>query len=583
MAEPATKTADSRAGLSELAAARGASRQAVAVAFVFSAFVNLLTLTAPLYMLQVYDRVLVSRSEETLLALTLLMAFMFLVMGVLDHARGRIMARVGARLQEKLDARVLSAAFRRLTVAPQDMPALAAQKDLDAIARFWASPVLLAIFDAPWAPFFAAAIFIFHPWLGYLALGGGLVIVGLSWLNQTSTDRPLQTANLAALAADRQAENLKSESELIQALGMTGAAFTRLKLRRDTSIEAGLIASDASGRYSVMIKTFRLFLQSAMLGLAAWLVLRQELSAGAMIAASILMGRALQPVEQAVGQWPVVTRARQARVRLAELLTSSPRPAVRTELPRPKALLDVQGLTVVPPGGAAPVLRGLSFSLPPGQAMGVIGPSGSGKSSLARALTGVWRPAAGSIRLDGATLDQYDPDVLGGYIGYLPQRVSLFDGTIAENIARLQAGADPGRIVAAAKAAAAHEMILRLPAGYDTPVATMGNRLSGGQIQRIGLARALFGDPVILILDEPNSNLDNDGSAALNQAIRTAKARGASVLIMAHRPAAIQECDLLLVMNEGATAAFGPRDSVLRETVRNAGDITRSAAPGGVA
>jgi ATP-binding cassette subfamily C protein len=243
----------------------------------------------------------------------------------------------------------------------------------------------------------------------------------------------------------------------------------------------------------------------------------------------------------------------------------------------------VQGLAVVPPGGSAPVVRGLSFKLPAGQALGVIGPSGSGKSSLARALTGVWRPAAGRIRLDGATLDQYDPDLLGSYIGYLPQRVTLFDGTIAENIARLQADADPARIVAAARAAAAHEMILKLPDGYDTQVATMGSRLSGGQIQRIGLARALYGDPVLLILDEPNSNLDNDGSNALNQAIRTAKARGASVLIMAHRPAAIQECDLLLVMQDGAAAAFGPRDAVLRETVRNAGDITRAAAPGGVA
>jgi ATP-binding cassette, subfamily C, bacterial len=583
MADPGMKTTDTRAGLSELAAARAASRQAVAVAFLFSAFVNLLMLTAPLYMLQVYDRVLVSRSEETLLALTLLMAFLFLVMGVLDHARGRIMARVGARLQQTLDARVLSAAIRRLTIAPQDTPALAAQKDLDAIARFWASPVLLAIFDAPWAPLFAAAIFVFHPWLGYLAISGGAVIVVLSWLNQRSTDAPLQMANLASLSAERQAENLKSDSELIQALGMGGAAFTRLKLRRDRSLEAGLAASDASGRYSILIKTFRLFLQSAMLGLAAWLVLRQEVSAGAMIAASILMGRALQPVEQAVGQWPVVTRARQAKTRLAELLSSTPSPAQRTELPRPKALIEVQGLTVVPPGALAPVLRGLTFQLPPGQALGVIGPSGSGKSSLARALTGVWRPAVGRIRLDGATLDQYDADSLGSYIGYLPQRVTLFDGTIADNIARLQSGADPARIIAAAKAAAAHEMILRLPDGYDTQVATMGSRLSGGQIQRIGLARALYGDPAILILDEPNSNLDNDGSNALNQAIRTAKARGASVLIMAHRPAAIQECDLLLVLNEGAAAAFGPRDAVLRDTVKNAEEIARSATPGGVA
>lgn len=583
MAAPAKQSAEVRAGLSELAAARAALRQAIVVAFLFSALVNILMLTAPLYMLQVYDRVLVSRSEETLLALTLLMAFLFLVMGVLDYARGRIMARVGARLQDRLDARVLTAAFRRLTVAPQDTAALAAQKDLDAIARFWASPVLLALFDAPWAPFFAAAIFVFHPWLGYLALGGGLVIVGLSWLNQQGTETPLQGANLAALSAERQAENLKSDSELIQALGMSGAAFARMKLRRDQALEAGLAASDLSGRYTVAIKTFRLFLQSAMLGLAAWLVLRQELSAGAMIAASILMGRALQPVEQAVGQWPVVTRARQAKARLAELLSMTPPLPPRTALPRPRAALDVQGLTVVPPGTATPVLRGLTFQLPPGQALGVIGPSGSGKSSLARALTGVWRPAAGRIRLDGATLDQYDPDALGSYIGYLPQRVTLFDGTIADNIARLQSGAEPAGIIAAAKAAAAHEMILELPDGYDTQVATMGSRLSGGQIQRIGLARALYGDPVLLILDEPNSNLDNDGSNALNQAIRTAKARGASVLIMAHRPAAIQECDLLLVMNEGAAAALGPRDAVLRETVRNATDLVRSAAPGGVA
>jgi ATP-binding cassette, subfamily C, bacterial len=582
MADPRKQPTDIRAGLSELAAARAASRQATLTAFVFSSFVNILMLTAPLYMLQVYDRVLVSRSEETLLALTLLMAFLFLIMGLLDHARSRIMARVGARLQQKLDARVLSAAFRRLTVAPQDTAALAAQKDLDAIARFWASPVLLALFDAPWAPLFLFAIFIFHPWLGYLAIGGGLVIIALSWMNQRSTEEPLKTANLAALAAERQAENLKSESELVQALGMSGSAFARLKGRRDKALDDGLIASDAAGRYSVLIKTFRLFLQSAMLGLAAWLVLKQDLSAGAMIAASILMGRALQPVEQAVGQWPVVTRARQAKARLAELLAGNPAPAARTALPRPKALLEVQGLTVLPPGSTSPVLRGVTFTLPPGQAIGVIGPSGSGKSSLARALIGVWRASAGRIRLDGATLDQYDPDTLGSYIGYLPQRVSLFDGTIAENIARLQPGADPARIITAARAAAAHEMILKLPDGYDTQVATMGSRLSGGQVQRIGLARALYGDPVILILDEPNSNLDNDGSAALNHAIRTAKAAGSSVLIMAHRPAAIQECDLLLVMKDGAVAAYGPRDAVLRETVKNAGDIARSATAGGV-
>lgn len=578
-----TTTPDLMPGLAELAAARAASRQAVVIAFLFSALVNLLMLTAPLYMLQVYDRVLVSRSEETLLALSILMAFLFLIMGLLDHARSRIMARVGARLQAELDPRVLSAAFRRLTLAPQDTAAHAAQRDLDAIARFWASPVLLALFDAPWAPVFAAAIFVFHPWLGSLALVGGLAIVLLSWLNQLGTDAPLRASTFAALAADRHAENLKTDAEVIQALGMTQAAFARLQRRREEALLTGLSASDASGRYTVTIKTFRLFLQSAMLGLAAWLVLRQELSAGAMIAASILMGRALQPVEQAVAQWPVVTKARQATMRLAGLLSAAPPDPARTRLPRPRALLDVQGLTVAPPGATAPVLRDLAFQLSPGQALGVIGPSASGKSSLARALIGVWRPSAGRIRLEGAALDQYDPDVLGGLIGYLPQRVALFDGTIAENIARLQADADPGRIIAAAQAAAAHEMILHLPAGYDTQVASVGNRLSGGQIQRIGLARALFGDPVLLILDEPNSNLDNDGALALNQAIRSAKQRGAAVLIMAHRPAALQDCDLLLVLQDGASAAFGPRDAVLRALVRNAGDIARASAPAGVA
>ena len=583
MASPVTTAPDPTPGLAELAAARAASRQAVRIAFLFSALVNLLMLTAPLYMLQVYDRVLVSRSEETLIALSLLMAFLFLVMGVLDHARGRIMARVGARLQARLDPRVLSAAFRRLSTAPQDTAALSAQRDLDALARFWASPVMLAILDAPWAPVFLAAIFVFHPWLGSLALGGGLVIVGISWLNQHATDGPLRAGTLAAQAADRQAENLKTDSDLIQALGMTRAAFERLRLRRERALAAGLAAADASGRYTVLIRIFRLFLQSAMLGLAAWLVLRQELSAGAMIAASILMGRALQPVEQAVAQWPVLTRARQARARLAGLLTDIQPPPPRTELPRPRARIEVQGLSVVPPGGAAPVLRDLTFQLAPGQALGVIGPSAAGKSSLARALTGIWRPCAGRIRLDGATLDQYDPDVLGACIGYLPQRVTLFDGSVAENIARLQADADPARIVAAARAAAAHEMILQLPEGYDTPVATMGSRLSGGQVQRIGLARALYGDPELLILDEPNSNLDNEGSLALNQAVRAAKTRGAAVLVMAHRPAALQECDLLLVLHDGAAAAFGPRDSVLREMVRNSGDIARSTAPAGAA
>ncbi|WP_374435524.1 type I secretion system permease/ATPase [Tabrizicola sp.] len=578
-----TTVPDLAPGLDELAAARAVSRRAVWIAFLFSALVNLLMLTAPLYMLQVYDRVLVSRSEETLLALSLLMAFLFLLMGLLDHARGRIMARVGARLQAQLDARVGAAAVRRLAVAPDDPAARNARHDLDALARFWASPVVLAMFDAPWAPVFAAAIFVFHPWLGWLALAGGLVIVGLSWLNQRATERPVQTSGLAAQSADRQTERLAAEAEVIQALGMTRAALLRVAAWRDWALAAGLQASDAAGRYTVLIRTFRLFLQSAMLGLAAWLVLRQELSAGAMIAASILMGRALQPVEQAVAQWSVLTRARQARPRLAALLSAVPEKLAATPLPRPPAMVEVRGLTLLPPGGDSPILRDIGFRLGPGQALGVIGPSGSGKSSLARALVGAWHPSAGQVRLGGATLDQYDPEMLGALVGYLPQRVALFDGTVAENIARLQPDADPARVIAAAEAAAAHAMILQLDQGYDTMLSAQGGRLSGGQIQRIGLARAVYGDPVLLILDEPNAHLDNEGAEALAQAIRQAKAKGAAVVVMAHRPAALQDCDLLLVLNGGAAAAFGPRDAVLRQLVRNAGDIARAPAAAGVA
>ena len=566
------------AGAAELAVGVSGSGGGIALAFVFSAFVNLLMLSAPLYMLQVYDRVLVSRSVETLLALTLLLVGLYLAMGLLDFARGRIMTRVGARLQAGLESRVLNAAFRRLSVAPQDTAAHAAERDLDALSRFWASPALLALFDLPWTPLFFAALFIFHPWLGCFAVGGGLVLTLASWANQRATDPYLQTATLAGREADRLSGSLRQEPELIRAMGMAAAASDRWRASRAFARVAGLAAADASGRWSVTIRTFRLFLQSAMLGLAAWLVLREELSAGAMVAASILMGRALQPIEQTVAHWSVFAHARQARARLSDLLGQVPLDPPRTALPRPAARLEVQGLTIIPPGSRAPTLRAVSFSLMPGQVMGVIGPSGSGKSTLAKALIGAWRPVAGQIRLDGATLDQHDPERLGRWIGYLPQAVALFDGTIAENIARLQPDIDPHDIIEAARAAGAHDMILRLPEGYDTRLSFGSGRLSGGQSQRIGLARAIFGNPVLLVLDEPNASLDHDGAEALNQALRAARSTGAAVLIMSHRPAALQECDLLLVLKDGMVSAVGPRDQVLRETVKNAGHLTRNIA-----
>ncbi|MBT9244737.1 type I secretion system permease/ATPase [Gemmobacter fulvus] len=569
-------------GVSELRAARRESNALILTVFLFSVVVNVLMLTGPLYMLQVYDRVLGSRSEATLIALSVLVVFLFIAMGLLDHARGRIMARIGAAFQAKLDRRVFEAALRRSQLAPSDPAATAAQRDLEAIQRLWASPVLLAVFDIPWTPLFVAAIFIFHPWMGWLAVLGGVVLIIVTILNQRITKVPLTRANSATIVAERMSDNLKAEAELVQALGMQSAGFDRWQRARGAALTESIAAADLGGTFSVLTKTFRLFLQSAMLGLGAWLVLKGELSSGAMIAGSILMGRALSPIEMAVGQWAVVQRAQEGWARLSELFTRMPKEPARTQLPRPKALLEAQNLTVVPPGESHATLRMVNFRLEPGQALGVIGPSGSGKSTLARALIGAWRPAGGKVRLDGAALDQYDPDVLGSYVGYLPQRVTLFEGTIAENIARLQANPDGLKVVEAARKAAAHDMIVKLPDGYDTRVSALGGRLSGGQIQRIGLARAMYGNPVIMVLDEPNSNLDNEGSMALNIAIRSMKEAGCSILIMAHRPAAIQECDLLMVMEEGTRRAFGPRDQVLREMVKNHTEIVKNAGPGGV-
>ena len=581
------RTAEQRQGAAELHAARKTVRALALSAALFSVFVNLLMLTGPLFMLQVYDRVISARSVETLTALFMLVMFLFLMMALLDSARSRVMSRVSARIQSRLEARVFASVLRRNASSPGDTLAATGMRDLEAVQKFVASPVLLAIFDAPFTPLFLAAIFIFHTWLGLLALGGGVILLIVTVLNQRMTQAPLQQATLAQLAADRLADQLRDEAELIQSLGMRDASFQRWLGARDKAMTAALSASDLSSGFSVSTKAFRLFLQSAMLAMGALLVLRGELTAGAMIAGSILMGRALAPVEQLIGGWALLGRARDGWHHLELLLGATPPEPPRTPLPRPAARLEANQLAIVPPGHRGATLRGVSFKLPPGTAMGVIGPSGSGKSTLARAICGVWPVSNGWIRLDGATLDQYDPDVRGQLIGYLPQRVTLFDGTIAENIARLSPTPDPEQIVKAAQRAAAHQMILDLPDGYDTRVSQTGGHLSGGQIQRIGLARAFYGNPVLLVLDEPNANLDNDGSVALNAAIREMKAAGGSVLIMAHRPAAISECEALMVLDNGLCRGVGPRDQILKSMVSNAQDITRGQTgpiqPGGVA
>ena len=551
-------------------------------AFIFSIFVNLLMLTGPLYMLQVYDRVLGSRSEETLIALSILVAFLYGMMGILDFARGRVLARVGARFQDKMDRRVFSAMLRKSNLAPNTNDTKSGLRDLEAVQTLLSSPALLALFDMPWTPLFLAAIFIFHPWLGYLALGGGAILIVLTLLNQRITRQPQLDASISSVQAHRLSDEIMEETEIVQGLGMRKASFDRWRQVRTVALESSLTKSDRAGSITALTKTLRLFLQSAMLGLGAYLVLQNEMTAGAMIAGSILLGRALAPIEMAVGQWALVQRAQLGWQSLMALLSEVAELPSRTPLPKPAAKLVVEQVTIIPPGEKTATLRMLSFDLQPGQAMGVIGPSGAGKSTLAKALTGVWPAAGGKIRLDGAAIDQYDPDILGDHIGYLPQKVTLFDGTIGENIARLDPSAKPEDIIDAAKKAAAHELILRQPDGYDTPVSAARGRLSGGELQRIGLARALYGQPAILVLDEPNANLDNDGSNALNTAIRTMKSENRSVIIMAHRPSAIRECETLLVLDGGMRRAFGPRDEVLKSTVQNHANIARKPGPGGM-
>ena len=569
-------------GAAEMAELRRKSTMLLLTAFVFSIVVNILMLTGPLYMLQVYDRVLGSRSEETLVALTVLVTFLFLMMGILDHLRGRVMARVGARFQDGLDGRVFQAHLRRAAQLPGGAGGRTPLRDVESVQRLLASPVFLALFDIPWTPLFVAAIFIFHPLLGWLAVFGGAVLIGIAALNQWLTSGPMAESNKATARAEGTAQQLASDAELVHSLGMRGAAFRRWQEARGKSLTEAMAHSDRAGLFTTTTKTLRLFLQSAMLGLGAYLVLQNQLTAGAMIAGSILLGRALAPIEMLIGQWQLVMAARRGRHSVIQLLSEVPPETPKHPLPRPQAHLVAENLTVFPPGAPQASLRGVSFSLKPGQAMGVIGPSGAGKTSLAKALIGVWPPAGGRVRLDTATLDQYDPDVLGSYIGYLPQTVTLFDGTIAENIARLSTNPDPAAVVEAAKKAAAHEMITDQPKGYDTPVSAIGGRLSGGQVQRIGLARAMYGDPVLLVLDEPNSNLDNEGTEALNRAIAAHKTRGGGVIIIAHRPAAIKECEMLLLLRGGMRAAFGPRDEVLREQVKNHDQIAKSPVTGGV-
>lgn len=565
-------------GKDELKAARNKSGQLFIGVAIFSFAVSLLMLTGPLFMMQVYDRVLGSGSVETLTALMMLVTGLFLLMGVLDMARNQVMQRVAARFQAILEGRIFQAALREAAQTGNKGMSSGSLRDLDAVQKLIASPAALALFDLPFTPLFLAAIFILHPFLGLVAVIGGVILMAAALLHQKLARNALATASTDALRAELASEAYRNEAEVISALGMRGASFGRWLSSRRATTTAQIRSGDIGAVFSSFSKAFRLFLQSCMLAVGAWLVLKTQLSAGAMIAGSILMGRALAPIDQVLGSWPQIQRAKDGWQRLSALLERIPVPASVTPLPRPSGDIEVRQLAAMPPTERVFLLRGLNFSIPAGTALGVIGPSGAGKSTLARILVGAWSPASGSVRLGGATLDQYDPDILGSLIGYLPQKTSLFEGSIAENIARLSPFPDPEQVVQAAQHAAAHQMILDLPQGYDTRIDQIQNRLSGGQIQRIGLARAFYGNPVVFVLDEPNSNLDNEGSFAVNQAIRNIKSRGGTAIIMAHRPSVIAECDNLLVLQDGQQKAFGPRDVVLKENVQNAVQIAQASS-----
>ena len=551
-------------------ALRESRRLFLSVGF-FSIFVNLLMLTGPLFMLQVYDRVLTSRSEATLLLLVVITAFLFLMLGVLDYARGMVMARAGARFQAQLEARVFKAVLTRSVSPTERARPSTGVRDLEIIQRFSSGSGPFAFFDAPWTPIFLCVLFMFHWILGTLAVFSGCLLLTLALVNQFRTGRIQQEVGEAMAQSSHFIQQMRAGSETVSGLGMQDSVVAQSSEIRESLLTKSLEASDRSGFFGVTTRTLRLFLQSMMLGLGALLAIQGQVTFGVIIASSILLGRALAPIDQAIGQWPNLQRVLAARRSLIRLLEETPPEPKRTALPVPKANLEIMGLTVAAPGAPIPAVRGASFRLEPGHAAGIAGASASGKSTLARALAGVYQPLGGFVRLDGAELNQYGSS-LGKYIGYLPQEVVLFEGTVAQNIARLSPDAKDEDIVKAAKLTGSHEMILKLPGGYDFQVSAGGAALSGGQRQRIALARAFYGDPVLVVMDEPDSNLDAEGTMALARAVEGQKKRGGSAVIVAHRHGAFAQCDMVYIMENGRPnpATRGKRKQPLRQIQKGA-------------
>ncbi len=564
---------------SELVTALMACRNAFVGIAIFSGVINVLMLTGSIFMLQVYDRVLVSRSTPTLIGLCIIAAVLFLLLGVLDFVRGRLLVRCGEHLDASLDRRIYDAAAQASLQDPRALGELRPLRDLDRIRAFISGGGPAAIFDMPWIFLYLALCFAFHAWLGLAVLAGVLILIALTMATELWIRRPVGVAAAQAGARDRLADAANRGAGTIHALGMGGRLAARWSTSNGHYVSAIRQIADRAGLIGVTSRTFRMMLQSGVLGLGAYLVIHQQATGGIIIASSILAARALAPVELAISHWKDLAAARQSWGRVRRLLDLHPIRPAPLPMPAPRSVVTVENVTVVPPGAGTPAVRDVTLSLEKGQALGIIGPSSSGKSSLAKALVGVWPCARGDVRLDGAAVDQWAPEARGRHVGYLPQEVELFAGTIAENIARFDETAAPEDIVAAAQAAGVHDIILRLPKGYETGIGDGGASLSGGQRQRIGLARALYGSPFLLVLDEPNSNLDAEGDAALTRAILQARARGAVVIVVAHRPGALEGVDRVAILNEGRIVAMGPKEQVLRSIMRQPAPPTAAPAP----
>lgn len=539
---------------------------AVTAVALFSFCGNLLLFVSPLYMLQVYDRVLSSRSSSTLLMLTLIAAFLLAILGAIEAVRSRVLVRAGARMDQVLATRTFTSLFDQAVKKPGTVSGQVL-RDLDSVRDFATGPALLVFCDAPWAPLFIAVTFLLHPLLGVVTLVGGITIFSLAVINEMSTRKALKDANTMSFQASAFADTSLRNAEVLHAMGMMPGIAKRWQMRHETALALQSQAADRAGMLLALSKFLRLFLQSAILGVGAWLALDDAITGGSIVAASIIMGRALAPIEMAVGHWKSFVGARGAYGRLNEILIAGAQQPSRMSLPRPKGAIALERVFVVPPASRTAIIKGVSFALEAGEVLGIVGPSAAGKSTLARAMVGVWPVNAGVVRLDGADLATLPRDQIGPALGYLPQDVELFDGTVAENIARF-GELDAAKVVDASIKAGVHEIILGLPDGYDTRIGESGRALSGGQRQRVALARALYDNPAFVVLDEPNSNLDTAGEQALVEAVMGCKERSATTVVVTHRLSILGIVDKILVLNNGEIELFGSRDEVMARLSR---------------